>query len=84
MQRMNQALDEIRERKRLDRSLAPFANESVRFLLGTGALNGRHRTVPVTSAQSRIPPGHILSARVYAAQGRYRESVDTCLKGRSS
>ncbi|MGA2326870.1 MAG: hypothetical protein ABSH05_11350 [Bryobacteraceae bacterium] len=83
MQEMNQALDEIREAERLDPLSAPIADD-VGFVLY------RSRRFDDTIEQCwktiALHPGfyrtHILLARVYAAQGRYLESVDTCLKAR--
>ncbi len=83
LQRMNQALDEIREAERLDPLSAPISND-VGFVLY------RCRRFDDTIEQCRktvaLHPGFyradILLARVLAAQGKYRESVDTCLKTR--
>jgi len=83
MQRLNEALDEIREVERLDPLSAPIADD-VGFVLY------RNRRFDDAIEQCRksiaLNPGfyrtHILLARVYAAQGRYRESVDTCIKVR--
>jgi serine/threonine-protein kinase len=83
MQRMNQALDEIREAERLDPLSAPISND-VGFVLY------RCRRFDDTIEQCRKSIAlhlgfyrtHILLARVYAAQGRNQESIDTCLKVR--
>ena len=83
MQRMNQALDEIREAERLDPLSAPIAND-VGFVLYWNrrfddAIEQCRKNIALNPGFHR---DHILLARVYAAQGRYRESVDTCLKVR--
>jgi len=83
MQRMRQALDEIREAERLDPLSAPISND-VGFVLYRSrrfddAIEQCRKTVALHPGFYRAD---ILLARVQAAQGRYRESVDTCLKTR--
>jgi serine/threonine-protein kinase len=83
VQRTNQALDEIREAERLDPLSAPIAND-VGFVLYWSrrfddAIVQCRKTIALHPGFYR---GYILLARVYAAQGKYRESVDTCLKVR--
>jgi serine/threonine-protein kinase len=83
MQRMNQALDEIREAERLDPLSAPIANDIVFVLYWNRRFDD---AIEQCRKNIALNPGflrdYILLARVYAAQGKYRESVDTCLKVR--
>jgi len=83
MQRMGQALDEIREAERLDPLSAPIANDVVFVLYWNRRFDD---AIEQCRKNIALNPGfhrdYILLARVYAAQGRYRESVDTCLKVR--
>jgi serine/threonine-protein kinase len=83
LQRMTQALEEIREAERLDPLSAPISDD-VGFALYRcrrfdDAIEQCRKTIAVHPGFFRA---HLLLARVYAAQGRYRESVDTCLKVR--
>ena len=83
MQRMDRALDEIREAERLDPLSAPIAND-VGFVLYWSrrfedAIEQCRKTIALHPGFYR---GYILLARAYAAQGRYREAVDTGLKVR--
>jgi TolB-like protein len=83
MQRTDQALDEIREAERLDPLSAPIAND-VGFVLYWSrrfedAIEQCRKTIALHPGFYR---GYILLARAYAAQGRYREAVDTGLKVR--
>jgi serine/threonine-protein kinase len=83
MQRTDQALDEIREAERLDPLSAPIAND-VGFVLYWSrrfedAIEQCRKTMALHPGFYR---GYILLARAYAAQGRYREAVDTGLKVR--
>ena len=83
MQRMDQALDEIREAERLDPLSAPIADDVAFSLYWNRRFDD---AIEQCRKSIALHPGfyrtHILLARVYAAQGRYRESVDTCLKVR--
>jgi tetratricopeptide (TPR) repeat protein len=83
MQRMDQALDEIREAEQLDPLSAPIANDIVFVLYWNRRFDD---AIEQCRKNRALNPGFhrddILLARVYAAHGRYRESVDTCLKVR--
>jgi TolB-like protein/Tfp pilus assembly protein PilF len=83
MQRTDQALDEVREAERLDPLSAPIANDVVFALYWNRRFDD---AIEQCRKNIALNPGfhrdYILLARVYAAQGRYRESVDTCLKVR--
>jgi serine/threonine-protein kinase len=83
MQRMDQALDEIREAERLDPLSAPILNDVVFVLYWNRRFDD---AIEQCRKNIALSPGfhrdYILLARVYAAHGRYRESVDTCLKVR--
>jgi len=80
---MDQALDEIREAERLDPLAAPIADDVGFVLYWNRRFDDLIEQCRKTIA---LHPGfyrdYILLARVYAAQGRYRESIDTCLKVR--
>jgi len=82
MQRMDQALDEIREAERLDPLSRPSRTMLGSFCTGTGVLTRRSNSTGKPSRCIRTYRANVLRARVYAAQGRYRESIDTCLKAR--
>jgi tetratricopeptide (TPR) repeat protein len=80
---VEQALDEIREAERLDPRSAPIADD-VGFVLYRNrrfddAIEQCSKTIALHPGFYRT---HLLLARVYAAQARYRESVDTCLEAR--
>jgi TolB-like protein/Tfp pilus assembly protein PilF len=83
MQKMGQAFDEIREAERLDPLSAPIANDVGFVLYWSRRLDDAVEQCRKTIA---LHPGFyrasVLLARVYAAQGRYRESLDTGLKVR--
>jgi tetratricopeptide (TPR) repeat protein len=83
LQRMDQALDEIREAEQLDPLSAPIANDTVFALYWNRRFDD---AIEQCRKNRALNPGFhrddILLARVYAAHGRYRESVDTCLKVR--
>jgi serine/threonine-protein kinase len=83
MQRMDQALEEIREAERLDPLSAPISDD-VGFVLYRSrrfddAIEQCRKTIAVHPGFYRT---QILLARAYAAQGRYAESVITCLRAR--
>jgi tetratricopeptide (TPR) repeat protein len=83
LQRMEQAQDQIREAERLDPLSAPIAND-VGFVLYWSrrfdqAIEQCRETIALHPGFYR---SHALLGRVLAAQGRYAESVASCLKAR--
>ncbi len=83
LQRMEEALHEMREGERLDPLSAPIANDTgyafYRSRRFDEAIEQCRRTIALHPAFWRT---HILLGRALAVEGRYGESVASCLKAR--